>query len=185
MTVSHSTQEILNFCGEHLKYQDGILFWIKRSGRGSHIHPGQRAGGFHKDGYLQTKIFGKMHLNHRLIWLIHHGRWPAEQLDHINGDRQDNRIENLREVTNSQNSQNQKNRKTNTSGFPGVCWNKTSKKWSSYAYKDKKRIHLGYFNCPITSFRAYCVWCRANRSHTPYTWQREQELIDNYLKEKA
>ncbi|MBD1229107.1 HNH endonuclease [Xenorhabdus griffiniae] len=83
---------------------------------------------------------------HRLAWLLYYGRWPSEFIDHINGDKSDNRIVNLREASNTENSWNSKMRKNNSSGIKGVCWCKSKKKWVARIRIDGKRKTLGYFS---------------------------------------
>ena len=75
--------------------------------------------------------------------------------DHVNGDRFDNRIENLRVATRSQNIMNTIIRKDNTSGFKGVTWHKCKKKWVSHIGFKKEFIHLGYFTDKIEAAKAY------------------------------
>lgn len=97
-------------------------------------------------GYFQGWIGGALHTAHRVAWAIHHGKWPTDQIDHINGVKTDNRITNLREVSNQQNQQNATMRKNNTSGVTGVYWYKDGKKWHAQIRVGKKRMHLGYFD---------------------------------------
>ena len=97
------------------------------------------------NGYLQGQIFGTMYKSHRVVWAIVHGEWPAGQIDHINGIRDDNRIENLRSVSAQENSRNKKIPSDNTSGVMGVSWSKRYKKWESYIMADGKSKNLGYF----------------------------------------
>jgi hypothetical protein len=80
-------------------------------------------------GYLRGSVAGKKLLAHRVIWAMHYDHWPDGQIDHINGDRSDNRIENLREVSAAQNSQNHTVRADNTSGHVGVTWSARRSKW--------------------------------------------------------
>ena len=82
---------------------------------------------------------------HRAAWAIHHGEWPNGQIDHINGDRADNRIANLRVVTKSRNMRNAKRRSDNTSGFPGVIWAPQLGKWRAVVQANGKPKHLGVF----------------------------------------
>jgi hypothetical protein len=82
---------------------------------------------------------------HKLIYLYHHGVVP-DQLDHINRDSTDNRIENLRPVNSFENTCNRRLFLNNTSGCKGVAWNKRVKKWQSYVSIKTKIKHLGYFD---------------------------------------
>jgi hypothetical protein len=99
----------------------------------------------HTKGYLSGAIFGRGYRAHRVLWLLHTGKWPSSQIDHINGDKADNRLVNLREVTNEENSKNQKIRVNNTSGVHGVFWNKRNKKWQAMIGISGGRKHLGFF----------------------------------------
>lgn len=97
-------------------------------------------------GYLHVKLHGKKYMAHRLAWLLHTGSRPSQQLDHINGVRDDNRIDNLRECTPAENQQNLTKYKNNSSGVQGVCWHKRDEKWMARINVDGKCINLGYFN---------------------------------------
>jgi len=95
--------------------------------------------------YRQGMVFNKRFLAHRVVWAIYHGIWPDDQIDHINGVRDDNRIENLRIATSGENARNTAIPKNNTSGIIGVCWNKRNSKWEAKIMSNGKQIHLGYF----------------------------------------
>lgn len=95
--------------------------------------------------YATTKINGKHYSIHKLIYMWHTGVWP-EQIDHINKDSLDNRIENLRLATSAQNASNRKLFTSNTSGAKGVSWHKAQKKWFVYVDVNKKRKNIGYFD---------------------------------------
>ncbi len=82
------------------------------------------------EGYKVGAIFDRNLRAHRVIWAMVHGAWPADQIDHINHDRSDNRIENLRCVTRSENMKNFSKSKANTSGVTGVYWNKGNENWN-------------------------------------------------------
>lgn len=89
----------------------------------------------------------KLQYHHRLAWELVNGPIPEDmQVDHINGIRTDNRIENLRLVTSSGQSKNQKLREDNKSGYPGVFWRSQRKKWSAYINSEGKRKYLGLFS---------------------------------------
>jgi hypothetical protein len=99
----------------------------------------------HTDGYLSGCIFRRRYQAHRIIWALYFGEWPAGQIDHINGVRTDNRLANLRDVSQSDNQRNAARRRDNISGVTGVYWNKNERKWMAQINGDKRQIHLGYF----------------------------------------
>jgi hypothetical protein len=108
-------------------YADGFLHWkIKTSQRAK---VGDRAGTIANNGYWTTKYSGKLYLNHRIIFAMHHGYWP-ELIDHIDGNPLNNDPLNLREASKSQNAQNAKLNKNNKSGIKGVYFDKTRDRWS-------------------------------------------------------
>jgi hypothetical protein len=84
-----------------------------------------------QSGALDGSIFARQVLAHRVAWAIYYGEWPKKHIDHINGDRADNRISNLRDVTGTENNRNAKRRKDNKSGYAGV-----------YKYKKRFRAHI-------------------------------------------
>jgi hypothetical protein len=92
---------------------------------------GEIAGSPHNAGYRQITISRKKYLIHRLIWVYHYGEIPT-QIDHINGQRSDNRIENLRECSYSQNHGNKRMNRNNTSGYKGVFLDKRDGFWFVY-----------------------------------------------------
>jgi len=106
---------------------------------------GDVAGSRSNSGYIQTCVDNKIYYNHRLIWLYVNGEFPPDEIDHINGDRADNRLVNLREVTCLENCRNTKIYSNNKSGVLGVYWYGQRNKWRAVIQGDKKQIHLGYF----------------------------------------
>ena len=100
-----------------------------------------------KVGYIRVGISGKKYYAHRLIFLYHKGYLP-KTIDHINCDKVDNRIENLRAVTASQNQHNRKLNSNNTSGYKGVYYHKPLNKWCAKIRLEYKRMHLGYYKTP-------------------------------------
>ena len=139
------------FLKEHLEYQGGHLFWVKHRGN---VKIGQQFGNNHSKGYRHGKLKGESHYEHRLIWLYHNGEWPT-YIDHINGIKDDNRIENLRECTSQQNSFNRKSGKSSSSKYKGVCWSKQRKKWvANYTYKSKTH-HIGLYETEEAAAEAY------------------------------
>lgn len=99
-----------------------------------------------RDGYLRGRVLGKTYLNHRVLWLIHAGQWPLEQIDHINGRRSDNRLVNLRCVSPGENGRNKRRSDCNKSGVTGVHWYKPSSKWMAHiAFRGQSRT-IGYYD---------------------------------------
>jgi len=97
------------------------------------------------NGYYRMELLGKRYKSHRVAWAMHTGEWPADQVDHINGDRVDNRIENLREATQTDNSRNTKIPANNMSGVIGVHWDKRTRRWVSQIKDLTQQIYLGSF----------------------------------------
>ena len=97
-------------------------------------------------GYIQISLKGKTYRAHRLAWFYVHGEWPVDQIDHIDKNRTNNRIDNLRDVSNQINSTNQNKSKVNTSGVTGVYWSNYDKKWMARIQYNRKKLHLGYFD---------------------------------------
>lgn len=119
----------------------GIFRWIK--GR-VNINIGDIAGSIDGGGYWQIKLFGECYAGHRLAWLYFYGVWPEKFIDHINGDKTDNRIANLREATQSQNMANSKISRNNTSGIKGVAKLKDGR-YRAYITHERKRIDIGIY----------------------------------------
>lgn len=121
-------------------YQDGCLVWAVNKGRAK---VGQKAC-VNSTGYKTFKVCGKQYLEHRLIWAWH--KMPhAENLDHINGNYLDNRIENLRPATHSENMRNSKLRTDNNSGVKGVYWCKIRNLWKVQIWANGKQQYIGKF----------------------------------------
>lgn len=131
----------------------GFFTWIKSSNWS--IKVGSRAQSLTPNKYIAIGINKKQHLAHRLAWLYMTGEMPKEFIDHINGDRSDNRFCNLREATRQQNNQNQKKRhKNSTTGFLGV----TKGKQKGFVAKIRSRgkdVYIGSFHTAEEASRAY------------------------------
>lgn len=106
---------------------------------------GTVAGRVHSRGYRMISIDGKEYRAHRLIFLYHHGYLP-DMLDHIDRNRLNNRIENLRESNPLDNQRNKNKQKNNTSGINGVHWDKRRRKWIASVSIKQKVIYLGGFD---------------------------------------
>jgi hypothetical protein len=129
--------------------ETGYLFWRHSGPRRRMDHP---VGSVTKAGYRVIK--GRP--AHHIVWLMHYGKLPRECLDHINGARDDNRIENLREVSHSQNSWNQGAHHDNPTGLKGVTWSKSRGKWRARICVRYKRHFLGWFDTKEAAHAAYC-----------------------------
>jgi hypothetical protein len=102
--------------------------------------------GFNRNGYVIIGIKNREYRAHRLAWLYVYGAMPNNFIDHINGDKTDNRIANLREATKSQNGFNVGIKSTNKSGYKNVSWNKEKMKWKVALRVNGKQKHMGYFD---------------------------------------
>lgn len=129
----------------------GLFTWAPT--RSSRARVGKVAGTLRPDGYLQIRICGQTFLAHRWAVLYMTGRWPAEEVDHVNGIRTDNRWENLREATRQQNAANQK-RRTGHRPLPrGV--KKYLKRFRARIHVGDTDYHLGMFDTPEEASREY------------------------------
>ena len=111
--------------------------------------------GFKCNGYIRITLNYKSYAAHRLAWLYVYGSFPKNQIDHINQDRSDNRINNLRDVTVQQNAFNLPLKVTNKHGYTGIEWHKNMQKYRAQIKINYKSKHLGYFDCPKEAHQAY------------------------------
>lgn len=150
--------------------ETGLLYWRKRpaemfnsNGRSKEAsaatwngaYAGKEAFFIGPLGYRTGYIFNKAVLAHRVVWAMHYGRWPSDQIDHINLDRADNRICNLREANSSQNSLNSPLSKNSTTGYKGVAWDAFYGRYVARICVRKKKYFLGRFDCPREAHEAY------------------------------
>lgn len=97
-------------------------------------------------GHLRTWVLGREVLVHRIAFAIFYGRWPRDQIDHINGNPSDNRISNLREAKNFQNSRNRLAQRNSKTGILGVSWSKAARKFRVQIKANGEIIHIGVFS---------------------------------------
>ncbi len=116
-------------------------------------------------GYRVGRIFDRLYRAHRVAFALYHGRWPADQVDHIDGDRSQNRISNLRDVSNSTNGKNTKRRNDNVSGEMGVSWCRNRGLWRAYITVDGKQKHLGRFTLKSDAIAARKAALKENDFH--------------------
>jgi len=148
--------EVLDYNSE-----TGHFTWKVRTGpRGK---AGSKAGTPHKRGYWKISIDGKIYSAHRLAWLYAYGRWPTDQLDHINHVKDDNRLANLREASQTLNQENKiRARADSKTGLLGVSQKTSGRqdRWIAQICVDKKIVYLGSFDDPDV---AHQVYLRAKR----------------------
>lgn len=145
-------------CRQLLRYEPetGRLFWRRRS---REMFASKRSftmwhtryaemeafTAYDGRGYKNGAILYETHLAHRVIWAIVHGEWPEHGIDHINGQRDDNRLSNLRSATYLENQQNRGRSTNNTSGVVGVSWCKSKDRWEAKIRANGRTKWLGYF----------------------------------------
>lgn len=127
------SKEILS---EIFDYKDGLLFYKST---------GKEAVSFDNKGYKRAKIGRNTYLVHRIVFMLHHGYLP-KFLDHIDNNRTNNKIENLRPATSAENNRNRSISSRNRSGIKGIMWAEPNKKWKVQCTVDYKQHHIGYFN---------------------------------------
>ena len=134
----------------------GLFRWKWRPGKaGNSVAVGSVAGALNKWGYRRIKVNGRLYMAHRLAWFYTHGEWPYPEIDHINLNKDDNRIVNLRKATSSDNSHNSGKRTNNTTGLKGVV--RRGERWLSQISALGRRLHLGMFKTPEEAHAAYCA----------------------------
>jgi hypothetical protein len=139
--VEHSrplTQQEL-MAALHYDPETGVFTRTFKNGKSKQV------GSINTKGYVCIPLGNVKYVAHRLAWLWVYGKFPDHQVDHINQNRQDNRIANLREATNKQNCENRSVQKNNTTGFAGVSWKARNKKWVAQICHNRQMIHLGLF----------------------------------------
>ena len=142
----------LSRASEHVRYcpEGGLLTWLDSglvAGRADNT-----------EGYIRLSIAGVSMYAHRVAWTLSHGEIPdGMQIDHIDGNRTDNRLCNLRVVTHAENTRNtrQPHGGHSVSGLLGVSWHKTAKKWQAKIRLNRATIHIGYFSDKHEAHEAY------------------------------
>lgn len=157
----------------------GELFWRESQG---HTRSGMIAG-TPNQGYLRVGIDRKIYFVHRIIFLYCHGYLPEHQIDHIDKNKSNNRIDNLREATNQCNQRNVGNPKDNSSGVKGVCWSKQFKKWEAQIGVNNNKISIGRFNKFCDAVRArynkekQLKWSGCDISSPAFLYLQERNLL--------
>lgn len=141
---------------QYLSYdpETGVFCRLKFSS--ARWKPGKITGTNSGHGYIKIGLNHKQLYAHRLAWFYVYGEWP-EEIDHINGDRADNRLVNLRSVTKPQNNQNMAIQKSNTSGYKGVSWCSEKKRWKAQISIENKNKFIGRFDTKEQAYAAYLM----------------------------
>ena len=140
---------------EYLAYDplSGVFTRLKKTAAFTVI--GETVGTDQGNGYIVIGFAGRRILAHRLAWFYVHGKWPDDHIDHINGIRSDNRIANLRDVTNKINSENRTCSPKSGAGYFGVSFDARRNAYRSRIMHNRKEIWLGYFDSPEKAHEAY------------------------------
>lgn len=140
----------------------GNFYWLVDRGP---RHIGDKAGTITTQGYCQMALDRKSYRSNRLAYLYMTGSHPTYQIDHINGDRADNRWVNLRDVSPSENQQNRRRpAKTNKAGLLGVFYLKNKQKWTARIRTNKKDFYIGHFDTAELAHDAYVMKKREKHS---------------------
>lgn len=156
---------------EYLSYnsESGTFTW-----KSIFRHPqiiDKEAGFKRKDGYIAIRIEGRQYFAHRLAWFYVYGSWPKHHIDHINGNRSDNRLFNLREATTRENGQNMV--KHRNGKLVGCTFNKACKKWSSDIRVNGVKYRIGFYATDVEASMAY--WNEVRKLDALEAQKNEQE----------
>lgn len=133
---------------------EGTFVW--RMSNSARAPIGSPAGGVTSYGYLAIRVDKRLYLAHRLAWLYVYGDWPEFVIDHINGNKLDNRISNLRDVRRQTNNENRKAANRNSkSGCLGVHWSRQQGMWQARLMINRRSVHVGFFREVSSARDAY------------------------------
>ncbi len=149
MITQERLKDVLNYDSE-----SGIFTWKKKTNR--NILIGSVAGAGHSGGYITISIDGKRYYAHRLAWLYVYGTWPDSQIDHVDNNKINNKISNLRDVCAGLNSQNKiRCQRNNSTGMLGVARCSNSNKFAAYICTNGSKKYLGIFETKELAHQAY------------------------------
>lgn len=152
---------------EVLSYDADLGFFTWRVKSSRRVKIGDIAGCHGSSGYYQIRIDRRTYLAHRLAWLYVHGCWPSSQIDHINGNKADNRLVNLREATIGENMQNFRSARSDNKscGLLGASFHKPTGRWRAQIQVNGRVLHLGRFD---TAEEAHVAYLAAKRELHPF-----------------
>lgn len=140
MITKERVEELL-----HYDPETGYFFWKKLEGRGHRELGGKVAGCLAPNGYIMLGIDRKLYRAHRVVFLLENGEFPKQYVDHIDGDKKNNKRDNLRLVTQQQNAYNAKPHKDSVTKVKGVYWDKERELYVAQIWLNGKHIHLGRY----------------------------------------
>lgn len=163
MKPKEISPELSAFIKDSLEYnpETGLLHWTKQVAKC--VQKGSLAGN-PSAGYMSLMIKGRALLSHRVAWFLTYDSWPG-YIDHINGNKTDNRLSNLRECSKEENGWNRGKNKNGKCGFKGVYFHKSNRRakpWSAKAKRKGIDIHIGYYATEEGAAKAYKDWVILN-----------------------
>lgn len=170
------TQKELKMAVKYNK-KTGLFLWRKTLS--NRRKAGSKAGSVTNFGYLMISIHGSRYVAHRLAWLYVYGYMPEYDIDHIDGNKLNNSISNLRHVSRQCNTRNSKISSANTSGFNGVYYSISANKWNAYIDHDGSRYNLGYYKDRINAALARIT------AEECLGWMECNKLLENVKKLKS
>lgn len=144
-------EDIADICS-HFEYISGELYWTKH--RCYRAKVGMKAGTINSRGYAVVSLKGDVYCIHHIVWAMHNGFWPVG-IDHIDGNRSNNKIENLRVASHKENNMNVTWNKRNTSGYKGVSFDKDCNRWKAQIKFRGKKMSIGRYKTPEEAHSAY------------------------------
>lgn len=138
----------------------GLFRWKVNNRRAKVGNVAGKVNRAENQGYVLVSLDCRVFRAHRLAWFYVHGEWPTGHLDHINGDRADNHLANLRPASHSENLANQRRRSDNTTGFKGVTYRPDRRNYRAKISRGGRHFHLGAFD---TAEEAAAAYMRAAR----------------------
>lgn len=141
-----------------LDAERGLL--VRKITRAPNAQKGAIVGSRDSKGYLHVNISGRFYRVHRIVFFMHYGFDPEVHIDHIDGDRLNNKPSNLRPATDQQNAGNMDAPRHNTSGYKGVYKHSRGRKWCAQIKRNGETVYLGWFDTAEDAYHAYAIAAR-------------------------